>query len=144
MGADTSREIMDGYLAALQDGSDFGRYFAEDVRWTTVETGDEVHGREAVRDYIVALHTQAFDAHPELRNLVVGDGGACLEADLVGTHTGDFAGVPATGASLRVPYAVTYDLSLEGITALRAYIPVRQMVDRLREAQSAQATPGGR
>ena len=87
-----------------------------------------------MRDYIVALHTQALDAHPEVKNLVVGDDGALLEADLVGTHTGDFAGIPATGASLRVPYAVAYDLTPEGITALPAYIPVMQMVQQLREA----------
>ena len=108
---------------------------AEDVRWTTVETGDQLQGRETVRDYILALHTQVFEARPEVRNMVVGDGGAFLEADLVGTHTGDFAGVPATGASLRVPYAVAYDLSPDGITALRAYIPVAQILGRLREAQ---------
>ena len=82
-----------------------------------------------------ALHTQALDAHPEVKNLVVGDDWALLEADLVGTHIGEFAGVPATGASLRVPYAVVYDLSPGGITALRAYIPVIQMVQQLRGAQ---------
>lgn len=136
MGTDTSRDIMDGYMDALVNGGDFGQYLAEDVRWTTVETGDEVRGRDAVRDYIVGLHTQALDAHPEVKNLVVGDGGAFLEADLVGTHTGEFAGIPATGARVRVPYAVAYDLSLEGITALRAYIPVMQMIDQLRAAQS--------
>ena len=143
MGADDSRGMMDDYLTALRSGGDFGRYFVEDVRWTTVETGEQLQGRDAVRDYIVALHTQALDAHPEVKNLVVGEGGAFLEADLVGTHTGDFAGIPATGTSLRVPYAVAYDLSSEGITALRAYIPLTQMVNQLREAQSASAVSGG-
>jgi predicted ester cyclase len=143
MGAEQTRGIMDEYLAALQGGGDFGRYFTEDVRWTTVETGDELRGREVVRDYIVALHTQALDAHPEVKNLVVGEDGAFLEADLVGTHTGDFAGIPATGAELRVPYAVAYDLSPDGITALRAYIPVTQMVNRLKEAQTALASASG-
>ncbi|MGJ7441061.1 ester cyclase [Aquipuribacter sp. MA13-6] len=136
MRAEDNRRMMEGYLAALRSGGDFAQYFTEDVRWTTVETGDQLRGRDAVRDHIVALHTQALDAHPEVRNLVVGDGGALLEADLVGTHTGEFAGVPATGASVRVPYAVVYDLSPNGITAIRAYLPVMQMAQQLREAQA--------
>ena len=37
---DTStRAVMDGYLDALLHGSDFGRFFAPDVVWTTMETG---------------------------------------------------------------------------------------------------------
>ena len=51
---------MDEYLHAVIDGQDFGRFFAPDVVWTTMETGETVRGREAVRDLIVAIHTQAF------------------------------------------------------------------------------------
>ncbi|MCW2675334.1 MAG: hypothetical protein JWR70_374 [Modestobacter sp.] len=31
----TTRAVMDEYLQALLDGSDFGRVFAPDVVWTT-------------------------------------------------------------------------------------------------------------
>jgi predicted ester cyclase len=137
--ADTSaREVMEGYLAALADRSDFSVFFAPDVRWTTMETGDEVVGREAVRDFIVSFHTKLFDARPELVNLVVGDGTALLEARFIGTHTGEFAGVPQTGAQVDLPYCVAYDISDGLITALRAYLPILAL-----RAQVAQAAAKG-
>jgi len=52
-----------------------------------------VQGREPVRDFLTWMHTQAFDARPKVKTLVVGDGQATLEADLVGTHTGEFPAV---------------------------------------------------
>jgi predicted ester cyclase len=129
---------MEGYLAALTDRSDFAAYFAPDVRWTTMETGDEVVGRETVRDFIVTIHTKLFDARPELVNLLVGDGTALLEARFVGTHTGEFAGIPQTGASVDMPYCVAYDISDGLITAVRAYLPILAL-----RAQLAQAAATG-
>ena len=134
MSRNSTRAVMDGYLAALVEGGDFARFFADDVVWTTTETGEVVTGREAVRDYILVVHTQAFTARPELKNLVVGDSGAILEADFVGTHTGDFGGVAPTGATLRVPYCVAYDVAGDRITALRGYLPIRAMVEALSQA----------
>ena len=58
---ETERTIRE-YLAALQAGGDFAAYFADDVTWTTMETGDQIRGREPVRDFIVALHGRLFDA----------------------------------------------------------------------------------
>jgi predicted ester cyclase len=58
-----------------------------------------------------------------------------LEADFVGTHTGEFAGIAATGASLRVPYSVFYVVTDAGLTALRL-LPVRQMVAELKAAST--------
>jgi hypothetical protein len=97
-------------------------FFTDDVLWTTVETGDRVQGREAVRDFIITLHTKLFDAHPELKSLAIGDGIVGLEADFVGTHTGEFAGLlqPAprfvsptpssttSGTTASKPFAATY------------------------------------
>jgi steroid delta-isomerase-like uncharacterized protein len=132
MSVQQTSQTMDAYLEALLHGGDFGRYFSDDVLWVTTETGEEVRGRDAVRDFITAFHTQLFDASPELRNLVVGDGAAILEADFVGTHTGELAGVPPTGKKVRLPYAVAYDLRDGQITALRAYLPITLLVAQLR------------
>jgi predicted ester cyclase len=62
-----------------------------------------------------------------------------LEADFVGTHTGEFAGIAPTGASLRVPYAVFYDVGDDGIKALRGYMPIRQIVAELQAAMALQS-----
>src|SRR3712207_1171325 len=113
MSAESTRSVMDDYLRALLDGSDFARFLAPDGVWTTMETGEVVHGREAVRDLILAIHTQAFRARPELVNLVTGDGTAVLEAVFDGTHVGEFAGVAATGGHVRRPYCLGDDRSGE-------------------------------
>jgi steroid delta-isomerase-like uncharacterized protein len=130
----TAQRIMSEYFDAMLGGRDFGRFFTEDVVWTTPETGERVHGRDAVRDYIGTLHTQIFDAKPEVKNLVVADGAAVVEADFVGRHVREFAGIPPTGAMLRVPYCVVYDVTDDGIAALRAYLPIAAMIAQLQAA----------
>jgi ketosteroid isomerase-like protein len=131
---ESTAQVMNEYLDALVKREDFGRFFADQVVWTTTETGDQVRGREAVRDFIVAFHTESFEAHPEVKSLIVGDGQATLEADFVGKHTGEFAGVTATGAEMRVPYCVCYDVGDGVITALRAYLPIARMVAEVQAA----------
>jgi len=136
MSVDATEGTIDAYLDALLNGGDFAQFFTDQVEWTTMETGEQIRGREAVRDFIVALHKELFDAHPEFKKVIIGDGIAALEADFVGTHTGEFAGIAPTGASLRVPYSVVYDLTDDQISALRAYIPVRQIIAELQTANA--------
>ena len=127
------------YLDALMNGGDFAAFFADDVLWTTMETGDEIRGREAVSDFIIALHSELFNASPELVSIEIADGVAGLEAVFVGTHTAEFAGVPATGATVRLPYSMFYDVADGKIVALRAYFPITALLHQLREAASAHA-----
>ena len=134
MSVDATKGTIDAYLDALLNGGDFAQFFTDQVEWTTMETGEQIQGREQVRDFIVALHKELFDAHPELKKVIIADGIAVLEADFVSTHTGDFAGIAPTGATLRVPYSVVYDLTDDGISALRAYMPVRQIIAELQAA----------
>jgi predicted ester cyclase len=141
MGVETTRSVMDGYLRALFDGSDFGRFFAPDVVWTTMEAGESVHGRAAVRDLITVLHSQAFEARPELVDLVTGDGTAMLEAVFDGTHVGEFAGLAATGRHVRLPYAMAYEVSESAITAVRAYFPMAALLAQLTAAGRSITAP---
>ena len=131
--SDTESTMRD-YMDALLGGGDFAAFFSEDVLWTTMETGDEIRGRDAVRDHIVALHSELFEASPELRSLAVADGIASLEADFVGKHVAEMAGVPATGAEVRLPYAMFYDVEGGSITALRSYFPITVLVQKLQDA----------
>ena len=124
------------YLDAPVSGGDFAASFSDDVLWTTMETGEQVKGREAVAEYILGLHERSFDASPELVDLVVGDGLVGLEAVFIATHTAEFAGVPATGREVRLPYAIFYDVADGAITALRSHFPVGELVRQLREAQA--------
>jgi predicted ester cyclase len=141
MADNTTRAVMDEYWEALLHGSDFGRFFAPDVVWTTMETGEEVRGRDAVRNLIVALHTQAFHARPELVNLLTGDTTAMLEAVFIGTHSGDFAGLSATGLQVRMPYSIAYDVRDGSIVAVRAYFPMAALQSQLARAGASVSTP---
>jgi steroid delta-isomerase-like uncharacterized protein len=132
MTVEATSEIMRSYLDAFLARGDFADYFTDDVTWTTVGGGQDLQGREPVRDFLTWMHTQAFDAHPKVKTLVVGDGQAALEADFVGTHTGEFLGMAATGKSVRVPYCVVYDLRGDKIAALRAYIPMELFAQQLK------------
>jgi len=135
---ETERTVRE-YLDALLSGGDFASFFDEDVLWTTMETGEQVSGRDAVRDFIVTLHSQWFDASPEIKNVTVADGVAALEAVFVGTHIGDFAGVAPTGTTVRLPYSVVYDISDGKIDQLRAYFPIMALVQQLKDAASVHA-----
>jgi len=141
MAHDGTQRVMDAYLQALLARGDFASFFSPDVVWTFMESGDEVHGRDAVRDLIADMHGRAFAAHPELRNLLVGDGHAMVEVVFVGRHTGDFLGIPATGVDVRAPYCVAYDIDGDAITALRAYFPTTVVRNQLAEAAQAAAAP---
>ena len=131
MSVEATADTMRSYLDALLARGDFADYFTDDVTWTTIGTDQTMQGREAVQDFLAWMHTQAFDARPRVKTLVVGDGQAVLEADLVGTHTGEFLGMAATGKSVQVPYCVVYDLRDDKIAALRAYIPMELFAQQL-------------
>jgi predicted ester cyclase len=118
------RTTMTAYLDALIARADFAKYFATDVTLEMMGTDQRTQGRQAVEDMIRYLHEQAFDAHPELKSLVVEGERAALDAEFVGEHVADFAGTAATGKQVRVPYTVVYDLEGERITALRIYMPM--------------------
>jgi predicted ester cyclase len=99
--AQTMRANLDAFLAR----GDFADYYTDDVTWATVGADQELQGRQPVRDFLSWMHTQAFDAHPKVKTLIIADGQAALEADFVGTHIGEFLGMPPTGKSVQVPTA---------------------------------------
>jgi steroid delta-isomerase-like uncharacterized protein len=131
MSMETTSQTMRSYLDALLARGDFADYYTDEVTWTTVGAGQELQGRQPVRDFLIWMHTQAFDAHPKVKTLIIGDGQAALEADFVGSHTGEFLGMAATGKPVQVPYCVIYDLRDDKIAALRAYIPMDLFTQQL-------------
>jgi predicted ester cyclase len=66
-----------------------------------------------------------------LRGLASAADVAYLEADFVGRHIGEFAGVPATGREVNVPYCVAYDVKDGHITELRGYFPLAALINQL-------------
>jgi predicted ester cyclase len=120
---ESGRSTMDAYLQALTTRDSFADFLTEDVTLDMVGAGLSAQGRAQVEDFIRYAHEQAFDGRPELKSLIVDPDGrrSAIEADFIGRHTGEFAGIPATGRNVRVPYSVHYDLTSSGISALRIY-----------------------
>jgi predicted ester cyclase len=127
----TERQVMQEYLDTLIKRADFPEFFTDDVVVTFEGTDQRAHGREAGGQLIRYVHETAFDARAELKNLLVDDGKAAIEADFVGTHTAEFAGVQPTGRDVRVPYSVIYDLHGDKISAVRIYFPMSLLIEQI-------------
>jgi predicted ester cyclase len=131
---------MDGYMEAVLARGDCGRFFADDIAFSIVGTDQQLTGARETERAIRFMHEVAFDARPELVGVLVGERGAAAEAVFVGTHVGEFAGIPATGNAVRVLYSVIYDVDGGDITGLRIYMPMDQLVGQLRQPATASAS----
>jgi predicted ester cyclase len=127
----TERKVMQEYLEALGKRADYPAYFTPDVVATIEGTDQRAVGREAAGQLIRYVHEGAFDARPEIKNLLVDDEKAAIEADFVDTHTGEFAGIQPTGRAVHVPYSVVYDIRGDQISALRIYFPMSLLMEQL-------------
>lgn len=94
---------------------------ADDVVFINMASGERHTGPEQVAEMLNYVYHVAFDAHAEKRNLVVDGNHAVLEADIVGKHIGEFAGVAPTNKNVRIPLAVAYDLEDGKIKEARIY-----------------------
>jgi predicted ester cyclase len=88
-------------------------------------------GRDRAGQLIRYVHENAFDARAEVKNLLVDEGKTTIEAEFVGTHTGEFAGIQPTGRAVRMPYSVPYDLRGDKISGLWIYFPMSLLIEQL-------------
>jgi predicted ester cyclase len=118
---ETARTTMTAYLDMLMARGAYDEFFTPDASLYVMGSDQEAHGRDQVVGMIRYLHEQAFDAHPQLKCLLVDGEKAAIEADFVGKHVAEFAGKPATDKHIRVPYSVVYELEGEQVATLRIY-----------------------
>lgn len=126
-----TRQLMHDYLDALAKRADYAQYFTSDVILSAVGTDQRAVGREAAVRQMRDMHERTFDAHIEVKSLLVDDDKAAVEADFVGTHIGEFAGIAPTGREVRVSYVVVYDLRGDQIRELRIYFPMALLTEQL-------------
>jgi predicted ester cyclase len=138
MSVESTQRTMEAYLEDLVGGGPYKRHFSDDVVVALVGTDQGAEGPDAAEAWINYLHQQAFEARPELKNMIIGDDRAAVEVDFVAKHIGEFGGIAATGREVRVPYSVVYDLEGEKIKALRIYMCTEVLVEQL----GATASPG--
>jgi steroid delta-isomerase-like uncharacterized protein len=135
MSADSTRSTMTAYLAALNGEGDFRAFVTDDVVFTAVGTDQEFKGAEAIQtiDY---FHTVAFDVTTEVRQLVAADEDAAAELVFHAKHIGEFAGIPATGKSVSIPFSVFYELNGGKIASIRVYQLLGALVSELSQTTS--------
>ena len=128
MSVESTRKTMAQY--AKSEHSDVS-VMAEDVVFTIMATGQEHKGPQGVQQMLQYFYQIAFDATAETKNFFVADGKAVLEADFIGKHIGEFAGIPATGKDVNVPLCVVYDLEKDRIRRGRVYFEMPALMAQL-------------
>jgi steroid delta-isomerase-like uncharacterized protein len=118
MSVESNRAAMTRYLDSHHTDLTM---LSADVVFTNMATGDEHKGPAAVAGMLNYIYHVAFDADAEVKSVIVTDKHAVLEATFVGKHIAEFAGVPATGKTVRVPLCVVYDMGDGMVTRGRIY-----------------------
>ncbi len=127
----STQQTMTAYVEGLLGGGPYKRHFSENVVVSLEGSDQGAEGPDATEGWINYLHQEAFEARPEIKNVIIADGQAVAELDFVGKHVGEFGGIAATGKEVRVPYCVGYDLEGEEIRALRIYMPTDVVLRQL-------------
>ena len=119
MSVHSTHILFERYFAAMNADEDFSQSCTADVTWVMVDSGQEVRGAAAVRDYILDLHSKMRGG--DQRPLVVADSHAMLEGDSVNRKDGQGPGLF---------YCLVYDLSGDRITAMRCYGTLSRLMTR--------------
>ena len=122
----SAQENMEAYFATHDV-----QYVAEDAVFTHMSTGDKTIGREAVRQMLQYFYHIAFDARAEIKNKIITEKKAVLEADFIGKHIGEFAGIPPTNKEVNVPLCIIYDLENGLVKHARVYMLMDVMIKQL-------------
>src|SRR4051794_11771345 len=118
------------YLSALRDRGEFGRLLSADVVFEAPGVWS-VRGAGEVERSVRHHYEVEFDARPELVSLVADDRTAAAEVVFAGRHTGEYNGVAATGATVRVPLSMVFDVEDARIIAIRVYYSPEQLMAQL-------------
>lgn len=98
------------------------QYVAEDAVFINMSSGERHEGREAVKQMLHFIYHVAFDARAEIKNTIITEDHAILEASFVGRHIGPFGDFQPTNKEVNVPLIVSYDLEDGLIKTARIYM----------------------
>ena len=112
-----TREVLEAYWTTHDP-----KYVAEDAVFTMLPTGEEMRGRDSIAQHLDGFYNGSLTAHAEVVSSIFAGNRGLLEAMVVGKHTGNFGGIPATGKDVRVPLAVSYEIENGLIKRARIYL----------------------
>ena len=98
------------------------KYIKEDAVFIHMATNEKTYGKEAIGKMLNHIYHVAFDANAQVKNTIVSEDKALLEAVFKGKHIGEFAGIKATNKQVEVPFSVAYDLEDGLIKEARIYM----------------------
>jgi steroid delta-isomerase-like uncharacterized protein len=130
MSVEQTKQVLEAYWREHDP-----RHVAEDAVFVMLPTGEEIRGRESIAQHLNTFYHVTLDAHAEIVSSVFADGQGVLEAVVVGKHTGEFAGIPATGRDVRVPLCVCYELQGDQIQRARIYLMASVLLQQIGSAQ---------
>ena len=107
------------------------KYVAEDAIFIMLPTGEEMRGRKTIDEHLRAFYHGSLTADAQVVSSIFSENKGLLEAMVVGKHTGDFAGIPATGRDVRVPLAVSYEMENGLIKRARIYLMVNILINQI-------------
>ena len=113
---DETRKVVDRYLHSHDLSA-----IAEDCVFVVAATGQEAKGKEAIDQLLDYFYGKAFTANYKLKDVIVGEGRAVLEADFFGKQNLEFAGIQPSGKEVHVPLCVVYDVQKDKITHANIY-----------------------
>ena len=128
----SSREVLEAYWQNHDP-----KYVAEDAVFLMMPTGEEIRGRDNIAKHLDNFYHHQFDAHAEIVNSIFAEDQGLLEATVIGKHTGEFGGIPATGRNIRVPLSVSYDLENGLIKRARIYLMANLLFAQITAAEAA-------
>ena len=128
MSVESTIRVMQSYWGG---GHSDTNMLADDAVFTIMDSGQENHGPEDIARMLKEFYHGTFEADFETTNTIIADGKAVVEGYVVGKHTGEFAGIPATGKDIRVPLCVIYDLENDKITKGRVYMALGILFQQL-------------
>jgi hypothetical protein len=126
---DRTRQVLEAYWKNHDSN-----YVASDAVFIMMPTGEEIRGRAAIAKHLEEFYQGALTAHAEVVSSLFGENKGLLEAMVVGTHTGTFAGIPATGRTVRVPLSVAYEMENGLIKKARIYLMLNVLLDQIKPA----------
>lgn len=90
---------------------DWNMSFADDVvspEFRSHDWPEGATGSKAFRDYYAAIRRAVPDAHYEVDDLIAEGDRVVVRWRLLGTHEGDFSGIPASGKSIELKGVAVY------------------------------------
>jgi len=113
------------------------KYVAEDGVYKNLGTGETYKGRAEIGAMLHFIYHVAFDAKAEIKNYIITEDRAQLEAIIRGRHIGEFMGIPATNREVNFPVSVSYDLKDGLIKEARIYLLSDVLMQQLGAPASA-------